>query len=316
MVIASNIVALPRPFGTSLSLHATLHGTVPPLGRSAAMKCLWFVTNVNSGTATHEKCEAMVEVFARDGLILAGRTAFPDEPLPDPAVLEAAGVDTLVLFAGDGTVNATLCHLAGWQGMFLILPGGTMNLLAKSLHDSLDPHAIIAAAQTGARPVALPYIEAGPHRAFVGLIIGPAASWYLAREAVRANRLRTLLRAVRLAWGRTFGRGVRIAGASRLRRGYQAVFVTPGAERLQVRAVDARGWGAIAELGWKSLTDEMVAARAVDAAAAAALRVKGRRPVLALFDGEPVMLEPGIDITGGLTRKAFLATRHAPESAE
>ena len=38
------------------------------------------------------------------------------------------------------------------------------------------------------------------------------------------------------------------------------------------------------------------------------LRVLRRRPVLALFDGEPVTLAPDTEVTGGMTRPAFIAT--------
>jgi hypothetical protein len=37
-------------------------------------------------------------------------------------------------------------------------------------------------------------------------------------------------------------------------------------------------------------------------------RVAGRRRVLALFDGEPVMLDPSTRISGGSTREMFLST--------
>ena len=131
---------------------------------------------------------ALEAVFEERGLILAGRTRFPDDAIPDAAALAVANVDTVVLFAGDGTINAALCALADWDGAFLILPGGTMNMLAKMLHGDADPAAIVHAAHHASRRVALPYVEAGPHRAFVGLIVGPAAHWGRAREAARADR--------------------------------------------------------------------------------------------------------------------------------
>lgn len=274
------------------------------------MQKLWFITNPNSGTTSRVKCDALEAVFEERGLTLAGRTEFPDQPLPKAAALTRNKVDTVVLFAGDGTINAALCALAKWKGSFLILPGGTMNLLAKALHTSLDPHAIVHAAQDETRRVALPFIEAGEHRAFVGLILGPAAAWARAREAVRKGRLGRLVRAARAAWRKTFHRdGIRIEGARGLRHHYQAVFVTPDRKGLEVTAVDARDWGAIAQLGWDWLTGDWVAGRAVTETRAESLRVKGTRPVLALFDGEPVTLEPSETIRAGMSAKAFIATR-------
>lgn len=277
----------------------------------SGMQKLWFITNPGSGSATREKCEAIEAVFEERGLSLSGRTEFPDEDIPEGADLDAAGVDTVVLFAGDGTINAALCALAGWGGAFLILPGGTMNLLAKVLHGDAEPAAIIHAAHENDRRVALPYVEAGPHRAFVGLILGPAAHWVRAREAARKRQGLGVLRAIRGAWRRTFARGVRVQGVPGLRKGYQAVFVHPEDDGLFVAGVDARDWRAIVELGWGWLSGDWIAARAVTDARAERLAVKGTKPVLALFDGEPVMLAPSVAITGGRTRRAFLATEGA-----
>ncbi|WP_294332358.1 diacylglycerol kinase family protein [uncultured Sphingomonas sp.] len=274
------------------------------------MQTLWFITNPNSGTTSAAKCEALEAVFAERGLSLAGRTRFPADPLPDGAALEAAGVDTVVLFAGDGTINAALCALAEWDGAFLILPGGTMNLLAKALHDETDPHKILHAAHGCDRRVALPYIVAGEHRAFVGLILGPAASWFRAREVVRKGRFGRLLAAVRGAWRNTFHRrGVRVEGAQGLGDRYQAVFVSPALDGLEVAAVDARDWGSIAQLGWEWVTGDWVAARAVTESRTEQLRLGERRPVLALFDGEPETLAPGTTVRAGRSLETFIATR-------
>ena len=272
------------------------------------MERLWFITNPDSGSATREKCEALEAVFEERGLVLAGRTGFPEAPIPSADELAAAKVDTVVLFAGDGTINAALCALADWDGGFLILPGGTMNLLAKALHGDGEPAAIIHAAHEGGRPVALPYVEAGPHRAFVGLILGPAAHWARAREAARRGRMARVLGAMRSAWRRTFGEGIRVAGVPGMQGRYQAVFVGPAAPELEVAAIDARDWASIAELGWNWLTGDWIAARAVTDRRAERLRPLCRRPVLALFDGEPVTLDPDTEVSGGMTRPAFIAT--------
>lgn len=273
------------------------------------MKKLWLITNPGSGSTTKAKCEALEAVFEERGLELAGRTDFPEGELPKGGSLTRKGVDTVVLFAGDGTINAALCALATWKGSFLILPGGTMNLLAKALHDSLDPHQIVESAHEETRRVAMPYVEAGPHRAFVGLILGPAASWARAREAARKGKIGRLFSAARAAWRRTFfKRGVRIEGAG-LRHDYQAVFVSPVEQGLDVAGVNARDWGSIAQLGWDWVTGDWLAAHAVDHSLAKELRISDKRPVLALFDGEPVTLEPDTPIRSGRSLKAFIATR-------
>ena len=272
------------------------------------MKNLWFITNPSSGSTTPAKCAAIEAIFAERGLMLVGRTNFPDDDLPDPAALDAAGVDTAVLFAGDGTINAAICALAEWDKAILILPGGTMNLLAKSLHGDADPAAIIEAAHHDAHKVALPFVEAGEHRGLVGLILGPAATWVRARELVRERKLRGLARAVRQAWRRTFSRGIALTGVPGLRRHAQAIFVRPAANHLDVTAVDARDFRSIAALGWDWVTGDWIAATAVTNVQAKKFSIAGSKPALALFDGEPVMLDPDVTICGGTTRELFLKT--------
>lgn len=276
------------------------------------MERVWFITNRASGTATPEKCEALEAVFGERGLTLAGRTSFPDAAIPAADELSAARADTVVLFAGDGTINATLCKLADWDGGFLILPGGTMNLLAKALHDSLDPAEIVHAAHEGGRRVSLPYAEAGPHRAFAGLIVGPAAHWGRAREAAREGRAGRVLKLARAAWRRTFGQGLRIAGVPGMTRRYQAVFIHPADRTLEVAAIDARDIRSIAQLGWGWLTGDWIDARAVTYRRAVRVRLAARAPVLALFDGEPDTLAPDTEISGGVTRPAFISTKTEP----
>lgn len=271
------------------------------------MRRVWIITNPASGSTSPARIAEVEAVLVEAGATIVGRTDFPAHDLPEGAALDAASIDTVVLFAGDGTINAAVCRLARWSGATLILPGGTMNLLARALHGPAGLADIVAAAKAP-RLVSLPFVEAGPHRAFVGLIIGPAAHWVRAREAVRKGNLRRFVAAVRNAWRRSFARGVRLAGTGGLRDRYQAVMVRPIEGALALAAIDARDWRSIAALGWDWLTGDWMAARAVATAEATTFAVAGSRPVLALFDGEPVLLDPGATISGGVTERRYIAT--------
>lgn len=280
--------------------------------RWAVMQHIWFITNPGSGSTSQAQADAIAAAMMAGGLTLAGTTDFPEQRIPTPAMLDAGGVDTVVLYAGDGTINAALSALADWDGAFLILPGGTMNLLAGMLHPSGDPLAIVKAAMEGAgERVALPHVRAEGKSAYVGAIIGPAAHWFRAREAARAGRLRAMMNAVRHAWRRTFGRGVSMVGMPRMPRGYQAVYVRAEADGLRSAGIDAREWRRIIELGWLWVSGEWLAAEAVTAARHDRLSIDGRRPVLALFDGEPAILAPGTVLNAAMTPPAFIATHGA-----
>jgi len=275
------------------------------------MQRTWFITNPHAGSSDAAATDAILAAFAECGQTVVGRTDFPDDALPTLAALAQASADTVVLFAGDGTINAAVCALADWDGAILVLPGGTMNMLAKSLHGDAGPADIVAAAHRHGRRIALPFVAAGEHRALVGLIVGPAANWYRARESIRKRRLAALWPTIRQAWRRTFGRGIRLAGAPGFPPQAQAAYVRPDGDELAVMAIDARDFGSIADLGWNLITGDWVAAHAVTERRTEQLILAERRPVLALFDGEPVTLDPATVISVGQTRDQFIATKDA-----
>ncbi len=146
----------------------------------------WLVVNPASGSNTASSSETVAAALTDRGFRVERVIAFPDDALPDIAMLDAAGIALVVVYTGDGSVNALINHLAGWGGAVLVLPGGTMNLLAKRLHRSLEVDAIldlVAGGGAQARRVACVRCEAG--LALAGLLVGPGTSWSRVRESMR-----------------------------------------------------------------------------------------------------------------------------------
>lgn len=274
------------------------------------MKRLWLVLNVASGS-TSEAIVAEFETACEDYEIV-GRTAFPAEQLPDAAALDAAGADTLVVFGGDGTINAATCKVENWGGTCLVLPGGTMNGLAKSLHGDAGWAEVLERAR-GAGTIHVPVAESGPHRAMVGVILGPASSWFHAREHVRAGAYAKLGRALRYAARKTFARTIRVVGDARHGGRHRAVLVLPLAEGLEIAAISTAGWFAAARLGFQWLLGDWRAAADVSITHAQSVELTSSRTVSALFDGEPVRLRSPVRVAHALTRLQFIATRPGPE---
>lgn len=274
------------------------------------MRRYWLVTNAGSGSTAPERVARLEADLAAQGRTRVGRTCFPEEPLPSSADLVKADAMTVVLLAGDGTVNAMLTALDGWSGAVLILPGGTMNLLARRLHGNAPVETILARLDATTTPdrIALPYITGDEHRAYAGLILGPATRWVHAREAMRAGRPGRLVRAVGWAWRRTFGQGLRLRNVPALPRAYQAIFVQPGEEAMTLIAVDARHWRRLIDLGWAAIGGDWLRAGGVTQAQAPRFRLASRKPGLALFDGEPRPLASASPITMGRTAAILLAT--------
>jgi len=240
----------------------------------------WLVANQASGSTAGPVVAAIEAALAEAGAEIVGRTDFPARALPDAAALDAAGADTLVVLGGDGTINAVVDAVGDWTGQCLALPGGTMNMLPRTLHGDASPAAIIGAAG-GARLLRLPMAIAGERQALCGIILGPVAAWVHAREGVRQHRLLRVIRAARLAWARSFGGNVRVVG---LAGRHRAVLVTPDAGGLDVAAIGADGIADVVRLGWNWLLGDWRAAQTVNTARVPGLTLLGRRRVRALFD--------------------------------
>ena len=265
---------------------------------------VWLVVNAGSGSTDDTVAKGLKAKLAEVGIALAGETDFPGDAAPTPAQLDAVSADTLLICGGDGTINAAWCAADQWGGQCLVLPGGTMNGLAKALHGDADRDAIFAAAGA-ARLVYPPIASAGGFHAMVGVILGPAASWVHAREGVRKGRFARAVRAARLAWSRTFSRSVRVAGQP---GGHRAVIVTPVAAGLEVATVSAAGITDALRLGWDWIRGDWRAGPGVTVTTVPEVTLIARRTVRALFDGEPQMLDSPAKVSAGHTRLAFVAT--------
>lgn len=272
------------------------------------MKHIWFISNARSGSTSEDKCEALRTICTDKGLHIVGHSQFPDDDLPGPDALQRAGADTVLLFAGDGTINATIRAIGTWEGQVLILPGGTMNLLAKMLHGDADPAEIIHKAHNATRLTGLSYLHADDHRAYVAVILGPAAYWARAREAARQRKGINMARHAMDAWRRMFSEKIRVAGVPGLSHGYQAIFATSRQGEISLAAVNAHDWRSIAQLGWDWLRGDWVAAQAVTSRQTDSFRIASRHSVLALFDGEPQTLSRGTGFTAGQSAPIFLTT--------
>ena len=147
---------------------------------------LWLVVNSASGSNDEAGLAALIAQLSGHGSAPARVIDCSAEDLPVRAELEAGGVATLAVFAGDGTIGAVLPPLEGWGGQVLVLPGGTTNLLAKMLHQPCETGPIIAAFASGAaRPGQRPCVRLPGHTALCEVLAGPGAKWSDVREGLR-----------------------------------------------------------------------------------------------------------------------------------
>lgn len=272
-----------------------------PLGR------VWLVANRASHSTDEGRIAALEAALLAAGATIAGNSDFPTEPAPDAAAL--AGIDTLVVMGGDGTLGAASAAAKGWDGQFLAIPGGTMNLLPRALHGDATPDAIVAAAAAGML-THVPVVRAGDHISYCRIIIGPLTRWARARENARHGRLWRVVQAVRLSLAHGFVGGVHVAGHPGRHPG---VLVLPGAQGLEVALFSGHGLADAMAVAINWLIIDWRNAASVTSFVAPVLLVGRRRTVRCLFDGELRRLEPPVRLVPGWSDLRYIRTLQPPD---
>lgn len=210
------------------------------------MTRVWLIANSTSRTTNEAAIDETCEAIARAGGDLARRIDLAAEELPEP---DTSAPDMIVSLGGDGTANAVIRRFGGKAGpKLLILPGGTMNLLAQRLHGDAPVDQVVERAFSGDRIVTLPLIEGPGFRSLVGVIAGPASAWAEVREDIREGAIQNLIVDVKAAVEATFaGPAVRLRG----RLGdHAALFVEARTDGLHVHDIRAESIFDLIRHGW------------------------------------------------------------------
>jgi hypothetical protein len=201
-------------------------------------KTIWLAFNAASGSNSDAALEALEQAFGDAACIVARRIGFHEGGAPSLAELREGGVDVLVVFAGDGTINALVTGLYGWEGAVLVLPGGTMNLLAKRLHgDDAEPAEIIARVAAGhARRVRPTLARSRCGDGLAGILAGPGTAWADVREALRETDVIATIKGAAEAIGESTGGPMVDCREPACGRdeGYSAIQITPADDGLVV----------------------------------------------------------------------------------
>ncbi len=216
-------------------------------------RAIWLVNNAASGSNDDAALAALDACCGEHGLRVAHRTVFPAQDLPSPAMLDAAGIDLVAVFAGDGTINSLIAALAGWRGAVLVLPGGTMNLLYHRLHGERAMEEVVAAVARGEAVVRRPGVIRCPYgNAYAGMLAGPGTSWGRVREAMRESAVVELAGSTVAAIEETLNGEMIRCAEPRLGRsdGYPLLCLEPGDEGIEVVAYHAETAGQYLTQAW------------------------------------------------------------------
>ena len=276
----------------------------------------WLIVNSRSGSNSEVAVASVEAALAERGMSPARKIAFPDEGLPDAATLEAAGVDRLTVYTGDGSLNAVIDATAGWSGELLVLPGGTMNLLSQRLHGENAPIPFIldAVARGAYRPVRPLMACCDGGRAHAGVLVGPGTAWAEVREAMRDFDVAGLAQGTGEALAVTTGGArVRIVDpAIGQDEGYPLIELTPSHRGIQVDGYRSEGPGDLIQHGWALLRRRFREGPHERLGLFDRLTIENcaGEPVQVLIDGEPATLGPRAVFTVAPCEVDLLATSH------
>ena len=271
-------------------------GTPPAAARFGQVdrnRPIWLVTNASSGSNDDAARDALLDCCVSSGLTVARQSKLPDQELPTPSQLQQAGIEEVVVYAGDGTTNALRTALAGWDGAVLVLPGGTKNLLFHRLHGEQPLEDVVAQFVAGraqrVRPGVIHHMQG---IAYAELLGGPGATWGRVREAMRDAAITEIAGATAEAMNETLAGQMVACAEPRLGRpeGYPLVALRARDEGLEVVAYYAEDAGEFLEQAWAMVTRNFREGphEVLGLAREVHLASEGGGPIELLIDGEQV----------------------------
>ncbi|AKM11226.1 diacylglycerol/lipid kinase family protein [Croceicoccus naphthovorans] len=257
----------------------------------------WLIVNPDSGSYDEKAFDALTQCCGDNDLTLDRVIQFPKDDLPTAAELDAAGIEMVTIYTGDGTINALVTQLYGWGGSILILPGGTMNLLAHRLHGYVDVDHIVARLSRGTVRRERPHVvrcDAGD--ALAGLMVGPGTAWNTVREAMRHGDIVGIAGGAAEAIGQsTSGSMVKLVEpVSADAEGYPLILMNPEPGTIRVEAYHAETVGEYAQQGVALLKRDFREGPHDDLGQFTDMTLASEdgSPLQALVDGEPADLPP------------------------
>ncbi len=278
------------------------------------MQSTWLVTNPASAGSN----DALVaDVLAR--LSAGGRPVNriidlgAGDALPDEADALAGRVGMIVTLTGDGTLSALADRLGAWPGTLLVLPGGTMNLLARALHADRSIADICDSAIGGdAAALQMPMLAGPGVRAYAGILAGPTAIWREVREAMRERDLTGLATQVPRALSATLAPAA--MGLDGHEGRWTALYLQPGEQGIRLLGIRAEGMADLAAHGLAWARGDFRAGPHDDLGEMPRAFIHGPQgeELELLVDGEPARATSPAAIVPRRSLVRFLAARGRP----
>ncbi|SEH19488.1 Diacylglycerol kinase family enzyme [Sphingopyxis sp. YR583] len=243
------------------------------------------ICNSQSGSHDDAVLAEIAETCRSASTPLVAVFSLPDDDIPGAADLAARDIDLLLVWTGDGTINAAATQAAGWDGAILPLPGGTLNLLSKALHGDRPAPEILTDVLEGKgqrRPI--PTIQSDGGNAFITIVAGPATRWAEVRETMRQDGLIEASRAAPDALDTMMNApGVAVAGHD---GAYPAVILTPTSGGIRADGILTEGTADVLRHGLAWLGGDFRDGPSEEIANGGTIILESEAPISLEYDGE------------------------------
>lgn len=265
------------------------------------------ICNTQSGSHDEAVREQIAELCRANGAPLVATFALPDGDIPHADHLTQHGIDLLLVWTGDGTINAAATQAASWDGAILVLPGGTLNLLSKALHGDRSATEILTDALQGKmRRSAIPTIRSDTGTAFITVVAGPATRWAEVRETMRQDGIIEASRAAPEALDEMMNApGVRVGPDG---EAYSAVILTPTAEGIRADGILTGGTGDVLRHGLAWLGGDFRDGPSEPITTANPIVLESEQTICIEFDGELEEMASPAKFSLGSSAVDFIAT--------
>lgn len=263
----------------------------------------------NSQSGSHDPAieAAISEACQAAGTPLAATFSLPDDDVPEAATLRAKDIDLLLVWTGDGTINAAATKAAGWDGAVLPLPGGTLNLLSKALHGDRPVPDILADVLGGkARRRPIPTVRSDSGEAFITVVAGPATHWAEVRETMRQDGIIEASRAAPETLETMLNApGVRAQGHD---KAYPAVILTPTEAGVRADGILTEGSIDVLRHGLAWLGGDFRDGPSEEIAIGETIILESEAPISLEYDGELSEIASPARFALGMSKVDFVAT--------
>ena len=148
------------------------------------------VLNTGSGSCDLSSADRARVILDEAGIRNAEVVSVGPTELTEALQAAVASADVLIVLGGDGTIGTAAGLCGGPSAPYLIpLPGGTMNMLPKSLYGAETWTDALAAVLASPVEQTVSGGDLSGHRFYCAAILGAPSLWADAREAVREGHL-------------------------------------------------------------------------------------------------------------------------------